>query len=138
MGALESAIGNWLRCRWPRSGDKGYLDEMLLTINDEGYYLWRAVDQEDHILDILVQRRHNKTAEKKFFKHLFKGWQYVSRGAIRISCRAFGMLIRPAGARGGMKQSCQVQAFRVLAGAVWPLPLPPTAFLPLRLTRNIA
>ena len=78
----ESGRVNWLRRQWPRPGDKWYLDEVFLTINDARYSLWRAVDQEDHVLDILG-RRGNKTAAKKFFKQLLKVWQYVPRVAIR-------------------------------------------------------
>jgi putative transposase len=43
-----------------------------LTINGARYYLWRAVDQDDNVLDILVQSRRNKKAAKKFFKKLLK------------------------------------------------------------------
>ena len=44
------------------------MDEAFLTINGARYYLWRAVDQDDNVLDILVQSRRNKKAAKKFFK----------------------------------------------------------------------
>src|SRR5262245_47248747 len=57
---------NQLRRRRPQPGDKWHLDEVFLTINGERHYLWRAVDQEDNVLDILVQRRRNKQAAKKF------------------------------------------------------------------------
>ena len=36
-------------------------------------YLWRAVDQDGNVLDILVQSRRNKAAAKKFFRKLLKG-----------------------------------------------------------------
>jgi putative transposase len=45
---------NRLRHRRPRPGDKWHLDEVFLTIHGERYYLWRAVDQDDNVLDILV------------------------------------------------------------------------------------
>jgi putative transposase len=51
---------NHLRRRRPRPGDKWHLDEVFITINKERHYLWRAVDQDDNVLDILVQRRRNK------------------------------------------------------------------------------
>jgi putative transposase len=70
---------NQLCRRRPRSGDKWYLDEVFLTINGERHYLWRTVDQEGHILDILVRRRRNKAAAKKFFRKLLKGLTYVPR-----------------------------------------------------------
>ena len=81
---------NRLRRRRPRPGDKWYLDEVVLTINGERYYLWRAVDQDDHVLDILVQRRHNKKAAKKFFKKLLKGLQYVPRVLITDKLKSYG------------------------------------------------
>jgi putative transposase len=56
-----------LRRRRPRPGRKWHLDEVFLTINGERQYLWRAVDQDRHVLDILVQRHRNKSTAKKFF-----------------------------------------------------------------------
>ena len=47
---------NRLRRRRPQPGDKWHLDEVFLTINGERHYLWRAVDQDDNVLDILVQK----------------------------------------------------------------------------------
>jgi len=67
------AYANQLRRRRPRPGDKWHLDEMFLTIKDEHHYLWRAVDQDGNVLDILVQRRRDKQAAKKFFRKLLKG-----------------------------------------------------------------
>ncbi len=68
---------NALRRRRPRPGDKWHLDEVFSAINGVTHYLWRAVDQEGHGLDILVQRRRNKAAAKQFFRRLLKGLQYV-------------------------------------------------------------
>ena len=51
-----------LRRRRPQPGDKWHLDEVFLTIRGERHYLWGAVDQEGHVLDILVQRRRDKKA----------------------------------------------------------------------------
>src|SRR3712207_6707891 len=70
---------NQLRRRRPRPGDKWHLDEVFLTIHGKRHYLWRAVDQDGHVLDILVQSRRNKKAAKRFFRKLLKGCQYVPR-----------------------------------------------------------
>ena len=43
------------------------------------HYLWRAVDQDGNVLDILVQSRRNKAAARKFFRKLRKGLRYVPR-----------------------------------------------------------
>ncbi len=68
---------NRLRRRRPQPGDKWLMDEVFLTINGKRHYLWRAVDQDDNVLDILVQSRRNKKAAKKFFRKLLKGLAYV-------------------------------------------------------------
>src|ERR1700752_1308598 len=52
------------RCR-PRPGDRGHLDEVFLTIKGEQHYLWRAVDQDGNVLDILIHLRRGKPAATK-------------------------------------------------------------------------
>jgi putative transposase len=81
---------NQLRRRRPRPGDKWHLDEVYLTIRGECHYLWRAVDQDGHILDILVQRRRNKKVAKKFFRKLLKGLTYVPRVIITDKLKSYG------------------------------------------------
>ena len=55
-----------LRRRCPRGGDKWFLDEVALTMNKRRYWLWRAVDQEGTVLDILVQGRRAQHAAERF------------------------------------------------------------------------
>ncbi|HSH80323.1 MAG TPA: IS6 family transposase [Herpetosiphonaceae bacterium] len=81
---------NALRRRRPRPGDKWHLDEVVITINGATHYLWRAVDQEGSVLDILVQSRRNKAAAKKFFRKLLKGLQYVPRVVITDKLASYG------------------------------------------------
>ena len=71
-----------LRRHRPRPGDKWHMDEMYLAIKGERHYLWRAVEQEGNVLDILVQRRRDKRAAKRFFRKLLKGLRYVPRVVI--------------------------------------------------------
>jgi putative transposase len=84
------AYANQLRHRRPKPGDKWHLDEVFLTINRERYYLWRAVDQDGHVLDILVQRRRDTHAAKKFFRKLLKGCRYVPRWIITDKLKSYG------------------------------------------------
>ncbi len=81
---------NQLRCRRPRPGDKWHLDEVFITINKERHYLWRAVDQDGNVLDILVQSRRNKQAAKKFFRKLLKGLTSVPRVLITDKLKSYG------------------------------------------------
>src|SRR6266704_4283613 len=80
---------NQLRHRRPRPGDKWHLDEVVLTIHGERDYLWRAVDQDGNVLDILVQSRRNKRAAKRFFRKLLKGLQYVPRVIITDKLKSY-------------------------------------------------
>ena len=68
---------NQLRRRRAHPGDKWHLDEVFLTINRKTHFVWRAVDQHGNVLAILVQRRRNKAAAKKFFRKLLNGCPYV-------------------------------------------------------------
>ncbi len=81
---------NELRHRRPRCGDKWHMDEMVLTIRGKKHYLWRAVDQEGNVLDILVQSRRHKKAAKRFFRKLLKGSQYVPRVIITDKLKSYG------------------------------------------------
>jgi len=81
---------NQIRRRRPRTGDKWHLDEVFLTIHGKRYYLWRAVDQDDNVLDILVQSRRNRKAAKKFFRKLLKGLHYVPRVVITDKLKSYG------------------------------------------------
>ena len=80
---------NGLRRKSPRPGDQWHLDEVFLRINGRFHYLWRAVDQEGDVLDILVQRRRDKKAAKKFFRKLLKGFRYVPRVMITDKLRSY-------------------------------------------------
>jgi putative transposase len=67
-----------------------HLDEVFLTINGKRSYLWRAVDQDGNVLDILVQSRRNTKAAKRFFHKLLKGLQYVPRVIITDKLKSYG------------------------------------------------
>ncbi|GAQ68106.1 hypothetical protein SsS58_08565 [Streptomyces scabiei] len=71
-----------LRRRQPRPGDKWHLDEVFIKINGEQRYLWRAVDQDGNVLDILVQNRRDKAAARRFFHCLMKKTHAVPRGTV--------------------------------------------------------
>jgi putative transposase len=88
------AYAHQLRHRRPRLGDTWHLDEVVLTIHGERHYLWRAVDQDGNVLDILVQQRREKAAAKRFFRKLLKGCQYIPRVIIMDQLRRDGAAMR--------------------------------------------
>jgi len=81
---------NELRRRRPQSGDKWHLDEVFIQINGATHYLWRAVDQDGQVLDILVQTRRDKRAAVKFLRKLLKGLHYVPRVLITDKLASYG------------------------------------------------
>ncbi len=83
-----------LRRRRPRPGDKWHLDEVFIAINGATHYLWRAVDQDGNVLDILVQSRRNKQAARKFFRRLLKGLAYVPRVLITDKLASYSAAAR--------------------------------------------
>ena len=83
-------FANDLRRRRPRPGDKWHLDEVFIKIKGKQHYLWRAVDQDGIVLDILVQSQRNKKADKRFFRKLLKGLRYVPRVIITDKLKSYG------------------------------------------------
>jgi putative transposase len=59
-----------LRRHRPRSGDKWFLDEVALTLNKRRYWLWRAVDQDGTVLDILFESRRDQHAAERFLRRV--------------------------------------------------------------------
>jgi putative transposase len=71
------------------AGDKWLLDEVFIRICGEQHYLGRAVDQDGHVLDILVQSRRNTKAAKRFFRKLLCELQYVPRVIITNKLKSY-------------------------------------------------
>ncbi len=76
--------------RRPQPGAKWYLDEMVILSNGEHFYLWRAVDEDGNVLDILMQRRRDKAAAKKFFRKLLKKQGFASRVIVMDKLKSYG------------------------------------------------
>lgn len=54
----------------PAANDKWHLDEVVIPINGRNFWLWRAVDANGDVLDILVQKQRNAKAAKRFLQRL--------------------------------------------------------------------
>src|ERR671911_2873092 len=65
-------FANGIRRRLPRAGDKWHLDEVAIKIAGVRHWLWRAVDQNGMVLDVLVQSRRDKRAAKRLLRKLLK------------------------------------------------------------------
>ena len=79
-----------LKRREGRLGDTWHLDELFVTIQGERQYLWRAVDQDGDVIDILVQPRRNRRAAERFFRKLLKGQESEPRRLVTDKLRSYG------------------------------------------------
>ena len=66
------AIARRLRARRPKPHGRWHLDEMCVRIGGKQMYLWRAVDAEGEVLDILVQPKRDTKAARKLMRKLLK------------------------------------------------------------------
>lgn len=82
-------FANTLKRRRPKPGDKWFLDEVFIRICGKQHYLWRAVDQNGVVLDILVQSRRNTKAAKHFFRKLLKGLRYAPRVVVTDKLKSY-------------------------------------------------
>src|SRR5690349_9079125 len=84
------AFANQIRRRLPCSGDKWHLDEVCLMIRGKKHWLWRAVDQDGFVLDVLVQSRRDKKAAKRLLRKLLKKQCRAPRVMITDKLASYG------------------------------------------------
>lgn len=70
MNRFGSHFAACIRRDRPTAGDKWHLDEVVVPINGVKYWLWRAVDKNEDVIDILVQPMRNGKAARRFLKRL--------------------------------------------------------------------
>ena len=70
-------------------GDTWHLDELFVTTQGCQQYLWRAVDEDVDVIDILVQSRRNRHAAVRFFRKLLKSLGCVPRRLITDKLRSY-------------------------------------------------
>ena len=79
-----------LKRRQGRLGDIWHLDEVFVTIQGQRQYLWRAVDQDGDVIDILMQSHRDRRAAKRFFRKLLKGQGRVPGRLVTDKLRSYG------------------------------------------------
>src|SRR6202049_1870088 len=78
-----------LRKRRPKPHSIWHLDEVYLKIDGRMVYLWRAVDAEGEVLDVLVQSKRNKHAALKLMRKLLKKYGFVPDKLITDELRSY-------------------------------------------------
>lgn len=80
--------------RRPRSDCRWHLDEVFITMAGKRAYLWRAVDSEGEVLDMLVQPKRNKKAAVKLMRKLLKKQGYVPSSIVTDKLRSYSAAFR--------------------------------------------
>ncbi len=80
---------NQLRRKRPYITDRWHLDEVVVTIKKQQYYLWRAVDSEGNVLDVLLQRHRDAKAAERFFRKLLKQQNFVPRVIVTDTLKSY-------------------------------------------------
>jgi putative transposase len=79
-----------LKRRQGQLGDIWHLGEVFVRVRGERHYLWRAVDQDGDVLDILIQRHRNAHAAKRFFRELIKGQERTPLELVTDKLKSYG------------------------------------------------
>src|SRR5262249_54825985 len=93
-----------LRRRRPRPTAKWHLDEMAVIISGRQFWLWRAVDDEGEVLDLLVQRRRDKAAAVQLMRKLLKKLGFAPDVLVTDKLRSYGAAKSEIGLAGRHEQ----------------------------------
>src|SRR5215472_7346331 len=91
------AIARRLRGCRPRPSNRWHLDEMVVRIAGEQMYLWRAVDHEGEVLDMLVQRRRDGRAALRLIRKLLKKQGFAPNLLVTDKLRSYASAFRRLG-----------------------------------------
>ncbi len=80
-----------LRRRHQGFGDTFYIDEVFVKIRGVQRYLWRAVDQDGEIVDVILQRRRDGKVAKRFFERLLQTHRNAPRKIVTDKLRSYGV-----------------------------------------------
>lgn len=105
VAVTYETISRWVRTfgpafaqEWPRRGrrpsDKLHLDEVALKINGRRHWLWRAVDQQGFVVDILAQSQRDQHAAEDFIRRAVGGWDYTPQVVITNKLASYPRALR--------------------------------------------
>jgi transposase-like protein len=90
-------IARRLRRHRLRPSDRWHLDEMVVRIAGKQMYLWRAVDNEGEVLDMLVQRRRDSRAALRLMRKLLRKQGFVPKLLVTDKLRSYASAFRRLG-----------------------------------------
>lgn len=97
---LGPKIAANLRRRKLPPSPRWHLDEMVCKIGGERVFLWRAVDDEGEVLDIVVQKRRDTRAALKLLKLLLRSQPVEPERIVTDGLASYGSALRALGREG--------------------------------------
>ncbi len=94
-----TTIAATIRTRRSRPDSVWHLDEMIVRINGKRMFMWRAVDSEGEVLDVLVQKRRNKAAALKLLRKLLKNQGFVPDAIVTDGLASYKAAMRELGCK---------------------------------------
>ena len=97
VASFGPAIARKLRAKRPAPHPRWHLDEMFVRIGGRQMYLWRAVDAEGEVLDVLVQTKRDKAAAIKLMRKLLKKQGIAPTEWVTDKYRVYSSVLRDLG-----------------------------------------
>ncbi len=97
-------IAKNLRVIRPKAYTRRHLDEMVVSLSGKQMYMWRAVDGEGEVLEILVQPQRDKAAALRLLRKLLRRQGLVPTVIVTDKLRSYGAALRELGFSGSHEQ----------------------------------
>jgi transposase-like protein len=101
-----------LRENRPKPYTRWHLDEMVVSIAGRQMYMWRAVDSEGEVLEILVRPQRYKVAALRLLRKLLRHQGFVPTVIVTDKLRSYGAALREIGFSGSRKDCAPTTARR--------------------------
>ena len=88
----------------PKAYTRWHLDEMVVSLSGKQMYMWRAVDSEGEVLEILVQPQRDKAAALRLIRKLLRRQGFVPTVVVTDKLRSYGAALRDIGFSGSHEQ----------------------------------
>src|SRR5258708_34756080 len=123
-----SIIARKLRRGRPRPDGRWHLDEVFVSINGRQFYVWRAVDSEGEVLDILVQPRRDRKAALKLMRKLLKRQGITPAAIVTDKLGSYSSALRELGVARRHELHTSFALSQWLMGILCPVVFPATFY----------
>jgi len=97
VGRFGPLFARELRLRRARPTGRWHLDEMVVKVGGKRFWLWRAVDSEGEVLDVLVQSKRNTAAAVRLMRKLLRKQGFAPETIVTDGLRSYGAAMRQMG-----------------------------------------